>query len=500
MTPQLQAAIQQAHRLSDAGQRDRAIAAYETILRSEPRLPEIWYELAWLLKQRGRHDEALQAYGEALRHGVDKPEEVHLNRAVIQTDHLHDHAAAEASLQQALQIRPDYLAAHLNLGNLYEEQGRKDAAANCYRQILAHGAGAQPAPLQLEALARLVALEAPTNAQDLNLQRLQQCADGSPGLDDSTRANLYFALGRSYERLADFPAAHQAFARANQCAARTGPAYQPAALSRWIDSLIETLPLDLPDQLVDDGAAPRPLFICGMFRSGSTLIEQVLAAHPAVVAGGELDLLPRLASGPLAPYPAGLARLDPAQARQLSDAYRQHLARLIPAERTGVSLVSDKRPDNFLLLALIVRLFPQARIIHTTRDPLDNGLSIFQQHLDQRVAPHSSDLSAIGHYYGEYRRFMATARQRLGERLIDFDYDAFVADPEPALRRLLHVLQLPWDDGLLEFHARRSTVKTASYWQVRQPLYRDASGRWRHYAEVLAPLRQALRAAGVNVP
>jgi hypothetical protein len=242
------------------------------------------------------------------------------------------------------------------------------------------------------------------------------------------------------------------------------------------------------------------VFICGMFRSGSTLVERVLAAHPAVAAGGELAWFPRLAAGPLAPYPASLARIDAATAARLAAAYRAHIAQLIAPDRPAPRWFTDKRPDNFLLLTLIKRLFPRARIIHTVRNPLDNGLSIWQQHLDPRVAPHATDLAAIGHWYGQYRRLMRHHAACWPDDVLDFDYDGFVADPEPWLRRLLAFLDLPWEPACLDFHRRGGAVRTASYLQVRKPLYRDASGRWRAYGERLAPLRDALLAAGVTLP
>ena len=161
--------------------------------------------------------------------------------------------------------------------------------------------------------------------------------------------------------------------------------------------------------------------------------------------------------------------------------------------------ITDKRPDNFVLIGLIKRLFPSAKIVHTTRNPLDNGLSVFMQHLNPQVTGYSGDLGDIGHYYGQYRRLMAHWKALYGESIFEFDYDAFVSEPRAALERLFDFLDLPWDDRCLEFHRLGNTVKTASYWQVRQPLHGNASGRWRNYGAHLGPLRQALHEAGVIV-
>lgn len=234
-----------------------------------------------------------------------------------------------------------------------------------------------------------------------------------------------------------------------------------------------------------------------MFRSGSTLVEQVLAAHPAVVPGGELDLLPRMAARQLAPFPAAMATLDAARAAALAAAYRTETARLFP-HAAEAAYLTDKRPDNFLLVGLAKRLFPAAKIIHTVRHPLDNGLSIHMQHLDPRGFAYANDLRDTGHYYGQYRRLMAHWKRLYPDSIHDFDYDAFVRDPQATAEALLAFLDLPWDPRCLEFHRLDNTVKTASYWQVRRPLYAEASGRWRQYRRHLEPLAEALRAAGVD--
>jgi len=492
--------LQRARQLADAGQRVEAVGAYRTLLAQQPQLADAWYELAMLLKREAQYDAAVAAYAQALVHQVRDPHEVHLNIAVIQTDHLHDHAAAVHSLRRALAIDADYVPAWLNLGNLFEDLGQRDEAMASYTRILrGPTANDRHADLRLEALARLVPLHAPQQPDDSLLLQLKASAESSTAIDDAVRANLLFALGRAYDAMACYPQAFAAFGSANRYSARRGPAYQPTRMVEYVDALIAATPIaTAPSAIAAAERRLQPLFICGMFRSGSTLVEQVLHAHPLVAAGGELNFLPRLAAGPLAPFPASLQQLDQATAAHWAAQYRQYVARIAPADKAEARYFSDKRPDNFLLLGLIARLFPTAKVIHTTRDPLDNGLSIFVQHLDQRAVSYSSELAAIGHYYGQYRRLMRHLEACFGPRMLRFDYDQFVRDPEPALRRLLDFLGLPWDARCLEFHRQRNAVKTASFWQVRRPLYRDASGRARHYRDQLAALRQALKQAGVS--
>ncbi|MEP6886417.1 MAG: sulfotransferase, partial [Gammaproteobacteria bacterium] len=229
------------------------------------------------------------------------------------------------------------------------------------------------------------------------------------------------------------------------------------------------------------------IFICGMFRSGSTLAEQLLATIPGVVAGGEFDFLPRIVNSELVPYFDALAKLTSAQLDAIAARYRTELARVF----TSATCIIDKRPDNFLYLGLIKSMFPDAKIVHTTRNPLDNCLSIFFLHLDHHLS-YASDLMNIGHYYREYRRLMAHWKTQYPEDIFDLDYDVLVREPLPTLQRLCAFLQLEAPGQMPQIAARNTAVKTASVWQVREPLYRSSSGRARHYERQLQELHDYL--------
>ncbi len=495
-----------------------AATAYRHLLALAPDEPDDWYNLGYVLRALGDYEPALQAYAQALARGVQDPEEVHLNRSVILTDLLRRDDEAERELRAALACRPGYAPALLNLGNLYEEHGRRDEAAACYRALVSPPVGhsllqrcdARDPQLdrRCEALARLVQLEPPRSVDAPMLDALRRPLPPGAEVAASTRANMRFALGRVLDQLQAYDAAFQAFAEANAWSRRGAAPHDRRRSVAQVDALM-AVPLAPAGQVNADGAGgsggagecgpgASPLFICGMFRSGSTLLEQVLAAHPDVTAGGELELLPRWATTRLAPLPATLATMTDAQAQALAAEYRAHLAQRFPQASAG-RYVTDKRPDNYLYIGLIKRLFPTARIVHTTRHPLDNAVSIYAQHLNPQGFSYAADLADIGHQYGQYRRLMAHWRQHFADSVVDFDYDAFVRAPEPALRQLLAFLGLPWHEGCLSFQLARNPVKTASYWQVRRPLYRDASGRWKHYAAHLGPLRQALAEGGVDL-
>lgn len=497
MSEQTRALLLQATTMFRQGHRAAAIGMFRQALERDPGYSEGWYELGYLLKAQGAYEEALDAYGEALAQGIERPQEVHLNRAVIYSDYIRRDDDAQRELEAALAIAPAYAPARLNLGNLHEERGDRESAIACYDAILAVAETADTdRDLRFEALSRVAKLRRPATLDDPLIRQLRDASTAQVG--PVTRVNLLFALGETCDRLGAFDPAFDAFAKANRWLLRIhGRRYDPAGAARETAAMIEAFGSADTDPH-DPGAGPEPLFICGMYRSGSTLIEQVLGSHPQVTPGGEVPYLRQLAHGRLAPFPASMATRDPQRDALLAAEYRAQLQTLFP-ESAGGRYITDKRPDNYLLIGLIKRLLPRAKIVHTVRNPLDNGLSVFMQHLNPLVAGYSCDLADIGHHYGQYRRLMAHWTSLYPDSIFEFDYDAFVREPQPALERLLAFLGLPWDDRCLEFHRLGNTVKTASYWQVRQPLHANASGRWRQYASHLGPMRQALLDAGVSL-
>lgn len=502
MSGTLQQSLLTASRLMQLNRVPEAIAAYERVLARWPDLPDSWYNLGLLQRRAGKYEAALSCYRRALALGISAPAEVHLNCGVIYA-HLRQAEAAERELRLALKLNPVYVPALLNLANLCEDYGRRGEACDLYRRILAIE------PRRYDALARLANALPPgagvgcgetasgQEPTDIVVSLRQAMADPAAGAAE--RANLGFALGRLLDARGDYDAAFAAYRQANRDSRTSaGPAfggYDRCAHEAFVEELLRAFPSS------DEGhpgatarANPAPIFICGMFRSGSTLAERLLSAHPKVAAGGELDLIPAMAAGPLRPFPASMASIPPAAVSRLASGYLEELARRFP----GAMHVTDKRPDNFLYLGLIKKLFPAAKIVHTTREPLDNCLSIYFLHLDHGMS-YALDLQDIGHYYRQYRRLMAHWRTLYREDLLDFDYDALVRDPKSAAERLFGFLGLEWQNRYLDLPPR-GAVRTASVWQVREPIYQRSSGRARHYQRWLEPLQRELGEGSCSPP
>jgi tetratricopeptide (TPR) repeat protein len=476
--------VREASALDRAGRVPDAIAAYERVLARWPELSQCWYSLAVLHRRTGDFAKALASYRQALDRGVKRPEEVHLNRGVIYSDYLRQPEAAERELHAALALNPVYVPALINFANLQEDFGRRETALTTYERILTLDPGC------FVALARYANLKNVAAADDEIVGRLRR-ALAAPTTSVADAAALGFALGRALDQCGAYAEAFEAYATANrrsaEIARQNGFRYDRDTEARFVDRLIAAFPR--PGCVAGSRSGrPVPVFVCGMFRSGSTLIEQLLARHAGVTAGGELEFVPHMAQHVLAPFPESMDSISPERLEELAAAYLAKLGELF----RGTDVVTDKRPDNFLFIGLIKTLFPHAKIVHTTRDALDNCLSLFFLHLDHRMG-YALDLMDAGHYYRQYLRLMAHWKRVYGADIIDIPYDEFVVEPGAVARRLFEFLELEWDDRYLELPPAPRAIRTASVWQVREPIYRTSSGRAGHYSRQLAALAEYLQ-------
>ena len=502
----------------DLGALDDAVAAYRRAVELEPDTLEAWFNLAGVLADRGALGEAVGAFRRAAALGPEVPETHHGLGAALAREGAYDEAIE--ALERAVALKPDFADAHFALGNALRGLMRPDEAAERFRAAIAARAGFAEAHLNLAGclqelgrfkeaeslLQKAIALNPGlaeahyqslrhrkvTEADRAELDRITALAE-RPGLPDGDRVNLHFALGKAHDDLADWDTAFAHFEAANRLK-RAQTDYDPDALVAQFDAIAALVDRDFiaaRDGLGDPDE--RPVFIVGMPRSGTTLVEQILASHPQVFGAGELPVIGRIAAalhretGAGASYPAGLSELDRATARRLAARYLDRTRELDP----DAARVTDKMPSNFIHLGLIALLLPAARIIHCVRDPVDTCLSCYVQNFTLPLR-FSHDLAELGHYHVQYERLMAHWREALPEPPFQIGYEDLTAEPERLSRALVAFAGLDWDDRCLAPHETERAVGSASAWQVRQPIYRSSVKKWRHYERHLAPLLDAL--------
>ncbi|HXC55704.1 MAG TPA: sulfotransferase [Rhizomicrobium sp.] len=397
-----------------------------------------------------------------------------------------DYAAAIAGYEKALAVAPADAGAWLRYGHALKTAGRADDAVAAYRRSL----DLRPGGEAWWSLADLKSVHF-TAGDAAAMRALLQRND----LAAAERAPLHFALGKALEDAGDAAAAFAQYALGNALK-RAQAKYDATAMTAFVARAEALFTPEFFAARAGQGSdAPDPIFIVGLPRSGSTLVEQILASHSAVEGTMELpDLIAvarqamGAAAGDFAAYPGALATLDGGALKALGDAY---IARTRVYRREGKPFFIDKMPDNFVHTGLIHLILPRAKIIDVRRRPLACGWSVFKQHFAAGEA-FSYDLGDIGRYYADYVRLMAHVDAVLPGRVLRVDYETLVGDTEAEIRRLLAACNLPFEAACLRFHDNRRAVRTASAQQVRRPIFREGLESWRAFEPWLGPLKAAL--------
>jgi len=311
-------------------------------------------------------------------------------------------------------------------------------------------------------------------------------------IDPKSRAIICRTIARAYEKTGEYEKAFAALEHSNRLHAKP---FDRRAYTARIDDLIATFSAQNMAMLArPTKSSDRPAFIACMPRSGSTLAEQIIHAHPNGHGAGEISDIAEIVSdlteslGSLQVYPDCLGDWTHPHADRLQRGYLDVLRGHSPT----ASRVVNKHLDNWLHLGMVALLFPGAKVIHTLRDPMDNCFSIYMAAMHTGVYPWSTDLADIAFVYRQHERLMAHWRDTLDLDIHEMSYESFVADPEPAIRGIIDHIGLDWNDRCLRFYESKRDVDTLSYDQVRRPVYNSAVGRWRRYEKHLAPLRRAL--------
>lgn len=440
------------------GRADAAVPCFERALELNPQDAAAHNNLGNALRDLERFDAAAASYGRAIALSPGFAE-AHNNLGILYRNQGRL-VEAEASCQRSLELDARGLPAILLLASLRADGGRfGEAEALCRRAIAID-------PHCIEAWAALPAYRRMAHGDAAWLQQARALVQQA--LPARREALLRYAMGKYCDDVADYDAAFDHYRRANELMRGTTRAYDRAGMERLVDQLIAA-----PSSVsaAASGDSSRVVFIVGMPRSGTTLAEQILAAHGEVFGAGELRF-----------WTDAPASTDACASP--GDVYLAHL----PPESSKAARVIDKMPYNFLHLGMIHAALPQAKIIHVHRDPVDTCLSIYFQDFGD-TQTYARELGDLAHYYDQYRRIMHHWMAVLPpEAILDLAYEDLVADQERWSRAMVTFIGLDWDPGCMEFERTERTVMTASLWQVRQKMHARSVGRSRHYEKFVTPL------------
>lgn len=436
---------------SDKGDFERAITCYRRALKLNPRHGLSWNNLGSALEQSGDKAEALQAY------------------------------------QHAIDIDPRHAEAQNNAGAIHSEQGSLDEARACFEAAIA------ARPTFFEAHYNLSSLKKYTR-DDPHLAMLEAGHAQRDRLHGYARIRYAFALGKALDDIGEYDRAFAAYEEGNRLQHALLPVDDDRA-DALMREIIAVFDADFfaarQGRCGGDDTGRTPIFIVGMPRSGTTLLEQILCSHASVHGAGELsDLDAVITQDGQRPYPASVRVLSDADITRIGTEYLQRVWKLSPHSR----YITDKMPANFFHLGLLHLALPHAKIIHAMRDPMDSCFSCYSRLFNDTMA-FAYDQGTLGRYYARYMTLMQHWHAVLPPgTILDLPYEDMVADTETQARRVLEFVGLPWDERCLKFYENDRVVRTASVAQVRKPIYKGSVARWKHFARHLRPLYEAVKA------
>ncbi len=497
-------ALLDAERLTEAEQGAR------TRLEAHPNAGMLWKILGVALLRQGRDPlPALRRAAELMPH--DAESEGNLGHALLRIRRVEE---AIACLGRAVALQPRLPMARVNLAGALREHGRAADAEACCREALALDANCVEALCLIgelradrgqfaaaeELFRRAMAINAEYAPPFVHLAAQRRFTrEDTAWLHGATallarrmplehEIGLRYSLGKYFDDTGRYDEAFGHFHQANELSKRRAAALDCAKLTQRVDAIIQCIDAAAIRRCRATGSASElPVFIIGMPRSGTSLTEQILASHPSVYGAGELLFW----HGAFAAYRREEQHTAGAGADLIPGMAQEYLA-VLTASSGGATRVVDKMPANFMYAGLLHAAFPNAKIIHLHRHPIDTCLSIYFQNFS-RMGAYANDLDNLAHYYREYLRITDHWRAVLpATALLEMPYEALTRDPEGWTRRLLDFIGLPWDPKCLEFHDTDRVVITASKWQARQKIHAASSGRWRHYEKYLGSLQPLL--------
>jgi len=471
---------------TDLEQYDDAEKYYRSALELDGRLIPALIGMGSLMGKQGNYKESAKYLSSVVKR---QPNHVTANiNYALTLKRLKKHKEALGYAKKATKIDPNNAVSQDNLGTIYQDLGEFNEAQKCFRNSLKLNPAFGKAFYNLAHSKRFS-----ENDEDMNLINQSEQLVTNTNIDVNSRISFHFGLGKIFDDLKLWDKAFRQFKQGNSLVNKP---YDAAALHTNLNNIIQYFNQQWMLEHSELGCHDiSPIFIVGMPRSGTTLVEQILTSHPDIYGIGESQAIPHLANTMASildseqPYPRCINQLDADALTTLASQY-QEIAKESEQYHPDKRSV-DKMTTNYMHLGLIVTLFPNAKIIHCIRDPLDVCLSCYFQDFTDRPE-FAYRLKNIGHFYNEYKRIIEYWQQTLTRHIFNIKYEDVVNETENTVRTLLEFCNLPWNENCLSFYESKRQITTASKWQVKQPVYKQSLNRWKNYQDHLAPLQKIL--------
>jgi len=462
----------------ELGQSDEAIKCYEKVMAINPKNAEAHNNLGVSLNELSQFPEAINFYEKALAINPNY-DEAYFNLGVT-LDRMGQSNEALNSYRQALVINPDYADAYNNIGNILQELGQSDEAFSSY----VHAVAIDPSNTEFHRNLALMKNYKKGDTQFIQMQSLLSDND----LSQSEQIQLCFALAKAYADLGEKDKLFKVLNKGNQL--------RKEELNYSIEKDLENHSIvrkmfisNIENSSSYDPPTISPIFIVGMPRSGTTLVEQIISSHHKVYGAGELSALDNLIAPIMNDYVTHNNSLSEKNFLSIRQRYLKNLSNLNASE----SIITDKMPTNFKNIGFILKAFPEAKIIHLKRDAMAICWSIYQRYFPADGIGFAYDMKDVGQFYNSYTEMMSYWHELFPNQIYDISYEDLTINQEKETRKLLEYCELEWDENCLNFHTNKRAIKTASSLQVKEKMYQGSSEVWRKYEDQLKPLINTLR-------
>ena len=466
--------------LAEENKINEAEAYFRKAIKINPSFSNAYNNLAMILKKKDKLDESIEEYKKAITFNPNFSD-AYCNMAIslMEIGRIDE---AEKNFLQSLKLSPSNLHAKISYAGFLKTSGRIDEATELYQSILSKNLDVDPE------LYRNFAHTKTFSNEDEDVQKMEVMLK-KDNVNDHAKTHLCFALGKIYEDLNQIEKSFTYIKQGNAMVRKTYK-YTTGDMEKYFNNIIETFQPDLINKFKDSGLRGKEnIFIIGMPRSGTSLVEQILSSHSEVRGGGELKYLEDVITDRnKRKYPEILGRFSSQDFSEMGTLYMDKIKQFLDKER----FISNKLPQNFLYLGIIKLIFPESKIVHCKRNSLDNCISIYKNYFVGHQ-PYAYDLEELGAYYKLYEKLMKHWGQLFPDGFFDIHYDDLVRDQKKQTLKLLKFCELDWEDNCMKFYNTKRIVNTASSVQIRKPIYKDSLESGKKYKDLILPLLNILK-------